>query len=69
MGAVLWGPQGPLWPSLTEEQFICQHPPALLCYLIPPFAGGPWAPLENTHSIIAPISIKRAAGKGSWWAQ
>lgn len=45
MSAVLWGPQRPLQPSLTEEQFICQHPPALLRYLIPPFARGrglPW---------------------------
>lgn len=51
MSAVLWGPQRPLQPSLTEEQFICQHPPALLRYLIPPFARGhglPWRTLTAT---------------------
>lgn len=69
MSDILRGPPLPLRPSLTEEQFICQHPPALLRYLIPLIAGGPRAPMENTHSLIAPKSIKWAAGEGSWRAQ
>lgn len=40
MSDILQGPQLPLRPSLTEEQFICQHLPALLRYLIPLIAGG-----------------------------
>lgn len=66
---ILRGPQLPLQPSLTEEQFICQHPPALLRYLIPLIAGGPRAPMENTHGLTAPKSIKWVAGEGSWRAQ
>lgn len=69
MSDILQGPQLPLRPSLTEEQFICQHLPALLRYLIPLIAGGLWAPMESTHSLIAPKSIKWVAGEGSWRAQ
>lgn len=69
MSDILQGPQLPLRPSLTEEQFICQHLPALLRYLIPLIAGGLWAPMESTHSLITPKSIKWVAGEGSWRAQ
>lgn len=69
MSDILRGPQLPLQPSLTEEQFICQHLPALLRYLIPLIAGGLRAPMESTHSLIAPKSIKWVAGEGSWRAQ
>lgn len=69
MSDVLQGPQLPLRPSLTEEQFICQHPAALPRYLIPLIAGGLRAPVESTHSLIAPKSIKWVAGEGPWRAQ
>lgn len=66
MSAILQGPWRPLQPSLTEEQFICQHPPVLLRYLIPLFFPGA---MDNTHSQITPKSIKRAAVEGTWGAQ
>lgn len=52
MLAVLWGPRRPLQASLTEEQFICQHPPALLRYLIPLFLPGAAGSRGDTHSHI-----------------
>lgn len=68
MSAVLWGPQRPLQPSLTEEQFICQHPPALLRYLIPPFARGrglPWRHSQPHRSQIHQEDGSRTHLEGS----
>lgn len=67
MSAILWGPRRPLQPSLTGEQFICQHPPARLRYLIPPLTRGQGSHGEHLQPHRSPNPSRRGQSKALGW--